>query len=82
MDEDGENVYDNHTELVVVDDCRFIDLVVSDWIGYDDALLIPGGVLPMSFEVMNNSREDLPEVTARVGTQVEAAGHTCCFCNI
>lgn len=66
----AEEVYDNTSaRLVVVDDCRYADLVVSDWLTYDDSLVAPGEVVPVSFEVTNNSRETLAAIGVNIGGQ-------------
>lgn len=70
VDADAEQVYDNTTaQLVVVDDCQYSDLVVEDWISYDNSLVTPGGTLPLSFQVTNNSLETLTSVTASANGQ-------------
>ena len=42
---DAQQVYDNRSaQLVVLDDCGYNDLVVSDWLSYDDARVAPGAL--------------------------------------
>lgn len=70
VDVGADQVYDNTTaQLVVVDDCQYSDLVVEDWISYDNDLAAPGGTLPLSFQVTNNSMETLTSVTASANGQ-------------
>lgn len=60
---DAQQVYDNRSaQLVVLDDCGYNDLVVSDWLSYDDARVAPGALLPISFQITNNSAETLQNV--------------------
>lgn len=56
VDKNADKIYNNaNAELIVVDDCRYTDLAVENWISYDDDLVTPGGTLPLSFRVTNNS---------------------------
>lgn len=72
-DSAADEVYNNaNAELVVVDDCRYTDLAVEDWISYDDSLMTPGGTLPLSFRVTNNSLETLTSVTVDMNRQRQA----------
>ena len=71
-DSNAERVYDNTSAmLVVVDDCRYADLVVSEWLTYDDSLIIPDAVVPISFQVTNNSLETLTQISATVNGQTQ-----------
>lgn len=66
-DAEAQEVYDNASAvLAVVDDCRYTDLVMSDWISYDDQELENSDSVTLSFEVTNRSREDLTAFTAEI----------------
>lgn len=63
VDSDADAVYNNASAvLAVVDDCRYRDLVVEDWLLYDIANVAPGGSLPLSFQIANQSPDPLRSV--------------------
>lgn len=45
--------------LAVVDDCTYSDIAISDWVSYDPADVVYQGIVPLTFEVTNNSNADL-----------------------
>ncbi len=73
---EAERIYDDASALLAVTaDCRYTDLAVDEWLYFDAEQVIPGGTLPLSFRVTNNSCEVLTEITAAIGEQT--FGLTC-----
>lgn len=52
--------------LVVTADPQYSDLVMEDWVSYDDSLVTPGGNLPLSFRVTNNSGQTLTQLPVTI----------------
>lgn len=65
VDEKAESIYGT-ASLVVAADPQYTDLVMEDWVSYDDDLVTPGGSLPLSFQVTNNSDQLLTELPVKI----------------
>ena len=74
-DEAGGAVY-GAASLIVTADPRYSDLVVEDWVSYDDSLVTPGGKLPLSFQVTNNSGRTLTQLPVTVSDGQSNGTHT------